>query len=122
MLDANIIAGYRRAIARRGVQVTFQRITGQAPNVTTSEAMVDAIVMDFQVEASVMSINPEGSVTLGDRMVIALTDDLLLQQYPLPVRKNDKILVRGEWLNVETVDPNKRGLAGAVEIHARGAK
>jgi hypothetical protein len=122
MLDSNILSSYRRAIARRGISVTFQRVTGQAPNVVTTTAMVDAIVMNYQVEPGVMNIAPEGGVSLGDRMIIAIQDDLRLQQFPLPVRKNDKVLVNGEWLNVETIDPNKRELAGAIEVHARGSK
>lgn len=126
MIDSAIVAGYRRAIARRGEQVTFERRTGQATGAKTSvqtvSAVVQAIVMNYQVEPSVMPVEPEGSVTLGDKMIIALEADLLLQEFPLPLRKNDKVLVKGDWLNIETLDPSKRGLAGAVEIHAKGSK
>lgn len=122
MRDAAIVAGYRHALARRGQPVTFRRVSGQAPNVTTADAMVEAIVMNYQAAPSVMSSQPAATVTLDDRMVIVIESDLRRQQFPLPVRKNDKIEVNGEWLNVEALDPNKRALAGAIEIHAKGAK
>jgi hypothetical protein len=78
--------------------------------------------MNYQVEPSVMPIEPEGAVTLGDKMIIVLEEDLLLQEFPVPLRKNDKAFVKGEWLNIETLDPSKRGVAGAIEVHAKGTK
>jgi hypothetical protein len=124
--DPNAIQAYRRAIARRGESVTFQRITGQAPNVTIlpppNGATVQAIVMNYQVQPDVMRVDPEGGVTLGDRQIIVLADDLTAAGFPLPLRKNDKAIVQGEVLNVETLDPSKRGIAGAIEVHAKGSR
>jgi hypothetical protein len=58
----------------------------------------------------------------ADRLIIVLSDDLAAKNFPLPLRKNDKALVQGEWLNIENLDPSKRGIAGAIEIHAKGAR
>ncbi len=120
--DVNALAGYRRAIARRPTEVTFQRIGGQAPNVGVTSATVNALVMSYTKEADIMPVHPEGGVTLGDRMIIVLADDLAAQNFPLPLRKNDKAVVAGETLNVETLDPFKRNIAGAIEIQAKGTR
>lgn len=122
MIDPNAVAGYREAIAVRGEAVTFRRKTGQAPNVQEFDAPVMAIVMNYQVQPDVMPVMPEGGVTLGDKMIIVLAADLADKNFPLPLRKNDKALVQGEWLNVETLDPSKRGIAGAIEVHAKGSQ
>lgn len=122
MIEPSAVAGYRRALEARGEQVVFRRETGQAPNVQTVDAVVTAIVMNYQVEPTPMPVEPEGEVTLGDRMIIVLEADLRTREFPLPLRKNDKVFVKGEWLNIETLDPSKRGIAGAIEIHAKGAK
>jgi hypothetical protein len=126
MTDPNALEAYRRAIARRGESVTFQRILGQAPNITIlpapAGATVQAIVMNYQVQPDVMRVDPEGGVTLGDRQIIVLADDLTAAGFPLPLRKNDKAIVQGEVLNVETLDPSKRGIAGAIEVHAKGSR
>jgi hypothetical protein len=124
--DTNALEGYRRAIARRGESVTFQRILGQAPIVTIlpapAGATVQAIVMNYQVQPDVMRVDPEGGVTLGDRQIIVLVDDLTAAGFPMPLRKNDKAIVQGEVLNIETLDPSKRGIAGAIEVHAKGSR
>lgn len=121
-LNTQMVAGYRNAINIRGQEVVFRRIVGQAPTVQNFDAIVQAIVQNYQVEPSLMPVEPEGSVTLGDKMILVLETDLRTQQFPLPLRKNDKVKVNDEWLNVETLDPNKRGLAGCVEVHAKGSK
>lgn len=121
-IDDSIVAAYERAMTRRGETVTFQRITGQAPNVTVTSAVVTALVMSYSPAGQILAVEPEGAVTLGDRMVIVLDRDLRQALFDLPVRKNDKVIVRDETLNIESVDPNKRGLAGAVELRAKGAQ
>lgn len=126
MVDLSAQAAYRRAIARRGESVTFQRISGQAPNRTIlpapAGATVDCMVMNYMAAGDVMAVQPEGGISLGDRMIIVLADDLAHAGFPLPLRKNDKALVQGELLNIENLDPSKRGIAGAIEIHAKGSK
>lgn len=122
MTDPNAVAGYRRAIARRGTAVIFERINGQAPNVGITTATVNGIVMNYAREGDILPLQPEGGVTLGDRLIIVLAADLAAQDFPLPLRKNDKAIVAGEPLNIENLDPFKRNIAGAIEIHARGTQ
>ena len=119
-MDPNALAGYRRALARRGVSVTVRRITGEAPNATTFDATVTALVMDYVPKAPVADVRPEGEITLGARNVIVLADDLAAASFPLPVQKHDKVVVDGEELDVMSVDPNKRGIADAIELVAQG--
>lgn len=114
------LAGYRRAIHARGEFVTVRRISGVAPNATVFNANVRAIVMDYKPQTPVMKVDPEGAVTLGARTIIVLDADLRDASYPLPISKNDKVVVRGEELNIMSVDPNTRNVAGAVEIVAEG--
>lgn len=120
MLDSNIVAGYRRAIARRPTPVIVRRITGVAPNATTDDVCIDGIVTDYIPKAPVANVTPEGAITLGARFVVLLGEDLVAQGFELPVAKNDKVVVGGEELNIMSVDPYKRALAGAIEIVAEG--
>jgi hypothetical protein len=126
MIDANALAGYRRAIARRGQPVIVRRVNGDAPNTATFDARVPAIVMDYVAKQPVAGVKPEGDITLGARNVILLEDDLRQKRFPLPVTKNDKVIVLGiegedEELNIMELDPNKRRIAGAIDIVAEGA-
>ncbi len=125
--DPSILAGYRRAFARRGQPVLVRRVSGDAPNVATFDAAVTAIVMSYTPQPDVMAVKPEGGITQGDRLVIVLADDLANERFPLPVAKNDKIVlldpvsgVQGEVLNVTDPDPYKRALGGAIELKAEG--
>jgi len=120
MRNANALAGYRRAIAARGEPVIVRRINGTAPDVATFDAQVTAIVMDYLPRPPVADVKPEGEVTLGARNIIVLDEDLKRARFPLPITKNDKVVVRGEELNIASVDPSKRGVAGAWDIVAMG--
>ena len=54
-------------------------------------------------------------------MVIVMAGDLASKRFPLPLKKNDKIILEsGEELNVIEVDANKRAVAGAIELKASG--
>lgn len=126
MSDPSILAGYRRALLRRGQPVLVRRVSGDAPNVATFDAAVTAIVMSYTPQPDVMAIKPEGGITQGDRMVIVIADDLATVRFPLPVIKNDKIVLLDasgnpvEVLNVTDPDPYKRALGGAIELKAEG--
>jgi hypothetical protein len=126
MIDTNALEGYRRAIARRGESVTFQRITGQAPNVTVlpagGGATVQAIVTHYQPTSPIGGFAGPDAITEGDRSIIVLSDDLTAAGFPLPLQKNDKVVVQGELMNIERVDPSTRGIAGAWELVALGVR
>jgi hypothetical protein len=138
--DANALAGYRRAIAVRGQLLIVRRITGDPPGaVTTTDAKVSGIVMDYVAKkelAASLELRrgfDEGGITFGARNVIVLADDLTDAGFALPVAKNDKIVLNAdpaqlgngtaagdEELNILSVDPWKRGIAGAIDIVAEG--
>jgi hypothetical protein len=134
MIDPNAVAGYRRALATRGRAVIVRRVSGDAPDITAvANARVHAIVMDYVAKTPVADVKPEGAITLGARNVIVLVADLRALNYPLPVAKNDKVVLNAdesllgtgtqngdEELNIMAVDPYKRGIAGAIEIVAEG--
>lgn len=122
MTDPGVVATYRRALARRGEPVTFRRVTGQAPNAVTFSATVQAMVADYVPQGDVMPIKREGGITQGARKIIVLAEDLALARFPVPLVKNDKVVVGDipAALNVESVDGKKRALAGAVEVVATG--
>jgi hypothetical protein len=118
--DPDAVEAYREAIAERGQRVIVRRVTGQAPNVGIFDADVGAIVMDYIAKPPVSTESPEGAVTLGARNIIVLEADLKAKHFPLPLAKNDKVIVDGEELNVMSADPNKKRIAGAIDIVAEG--
>lgn len=128
--DPAIVAAYSRAFARSSVQVAIKRITGFAPNPTASEtAIVRAIVRDYQpdtmqVAQMGLAATKIGAITEGDRLVIVLACDLAAQRFPLPLKKNDRVLLiaTGDELNVVSIDANKRAAAGAIELKAAGVQ
>lgn len=131
---ANAVAAYRRAIAARGDQrVIVRRISGAAPNTARTDAKVGAIVMDYLPKTPVGGDAAAAAITLGARTVIVIAADLRAARFPLPLLKNDKIVLNpdaaqlgngtaagDEELNIMSVDANKRGVAGAIEIAAEG--
>jgi len=120
MTNVTALAGYRRALNARGEAVIVRRINGDAASTATFDATVIAIVMDYQPKPGVGTDRPEGEITIGARNIIVLNDDLQNRNFPLPITKNDKVVVRGEELNIISVDPSKRGVADAWDIVAMG--
>jgi hypothetical protein len=120
MKDVGAENGYREAIARIGKTVTFVAVRGEAPNVTETEAAVMAIVRDYTPTAP-EAAGHVGAITEGARHIIVLERDLKLKQFPLPIRKNDKIIVDDEMLHIAVAEPHRRGFAGAIDVAAFGA-
>ena len=116
---------YRRTLAAIGQPVTVIRNVGVAPNVTQISAVVQAIVQGYQPDGTSArrtdySDSRMGAITQGDRHIVVLADDLARANFPLPLAKNDKVLVAGELLNVTAVDPNTRYAVGAIDLVAAG--
>ena len=65
-----------------------------------------------------------GGISENDRQIILMTSDLQAARYPLPLRKNDKIIIveTGDELNIIEVDAYKREIAGAIELRAAGVQ
>jgi hypothetical protein len=131
MADAAAVAAYRRALTRAGQSVRVQRWTGQAPNKVVVEAIVMAFVQKYAPDATAVSetnfsASKQGAITQTERHVILLACDLEAAGFPTPmpgnciVKKNDKVVVQGETLNVDDVDPNTRVFVGALDLTVVG--
>ncbi len=78
---------------------------------------------DIAVRARVTGYKPDeigGDIMQGDRKVIVFADDVTFDP---PLRRGDKVVVRGALLNIAVVDDNTRRIAGeliAYELAARG--
>jgi len=122
--DYAMQAATRRALQRTGELVTFQRLTGTAPNVTTLSVSLYANVQGLHPETNEPSqeglpSSKEGAITQTSRRIIVVGSDLSAKGFPLPVKKNDKIvLADGTKCNILDVDAHKRSLADAIEITA----
>lgn len=132
VIDPAINAAYARAFARLGVavSVTFKRATGFAPGaVTTQTATVMAVVRDYNPDTTSVAqtgyaATKIGAITEGDRVIIVMATDLANAAFPLPLKKNDKIIIvdTGDELNIVDVDAYKRAAAGAIELKAAGVQ
>jgi hypothetical protein len=142
LINQTALSGYRRAMAVRGRWVILRRVSGDAPNLARFDALVEAIITGYQSKPDVMSVPREGGITEGARQVLVIEADLAAAHWPLPVGKNDKVVLLGpaatapgqpqatlpdgtpvyeiESLNVISADPYTRAIAGAVEIAAEG--
>lgn len=135
MRDENAVEGFRRALERRGHWVLIRRVSGNAPSSTNLDAEVRAIVTGYKPQQPVGSASGdrEAAITLGARMVLVSAADLKDRRFPLPVKKNDKVVLNDdktklgtgtaggdEELNVMSADPNTRHIAGAIELVAEG--
>lgn len=117
-------AGMRRALAHTGQTVTFRRVSGQAPNVATFDATVTAIFRNYQPTQPIGSSAHNATIKEGYREFIVLEDDLVNAHFPVPLQKNDRIILgfpdSGELFNIVEVDYGKRIFAGAIEGRAVG--
>lgn len=121
-------AAYRRSLERAGEKIEIRRISGVAPNSTFVAAEVTAIVRNYSDDAGAVSresgysMGAIGAITQGSRQVIVMEKDLVERRFPLPLQKNDEIRLfsNDEKLTVQTVDAEKRHIAGAIELMAAG--
>jgi hypothetical protein len=122
MIDPTMLSAHRRAVVRTGERVTIQRISGTAPRTVSFSAEVMANVQAYAPDSTEVSqtgyaATQPGAITQSDRKVIVIAQDLLDQRFPLPIRKNDKIILAdGAKCNVNGVDAHKRSIAGAIEM------
>lgn len=106
---------YRRQIIAHGETITLRR-NNPSPNPPT----------DADVSARVSGFDPEeltGTIQQGDRRVIVLAEDVEAAGWPAPPKRNDKVILRGRTLNVETVDDSTRRIGGtliAYDLVVRG--
>lgn len=120
----------RRGILKVGVPVTFQRLTGYAPNVTLVEAVVTAKVTNVTADTAAetdagISSSETGNISQDDRLILVMAADLAAAGFSLPVAKGDKVIIDGvaaDDLTVIRVDAYKRAMAGAIEVFVAGTE
>ena len=128
MIDGSAEAFTRLGIQLVGIPVTFERVTGFAPNATTISATVIAKVMKYVLDTVTVAetgypASKQGAIRQGDREVLVMAADLATAGFPLPVLKSDRIvLATGDTLSIIAVDANKRAMAGCIEIDAAGVQ
>jgi len=79
-----------------GQTVTLRRLTG-----------TQAIPFDVAVKASIRGYQPDeliGPIQQGDREAIVAPQAMALAGWPLPPKRNDKLIIDGVVTNVEAVE------------------
>jgi hypothetical protein len=114
-----IKASYRRALDAAGETVAIRRYAADVagPHRPWFEVEVSARVTGYGPDELI------GGIVQGDRKLIVLADDLIARQFPLPLRKGDKAIIRGRECNIEAPDDNTRRVQGvliAYELQVRG--
>lgn len=120
MVDSSAQAALRNMIAQIGESVVFQRLYGFDASTTIISANVTARVRGYTPESTEVSqtgygASQVGALTQTDRIVIVVADDLAAAGFPLPVLKNDKvILADGTKATVTMVDAHQRSTSGGI--------
>ena len=108
---------YRRFFDDRGENVLIRRYYGIGNNRSKFEVEVKARVFDYAPQELI------GTIIQGDVKALVLVEDLENKQFPVPILKNDKVIIQGKELNIEAVDRNTRKVMGelmAYELQVRG--
>jgi hypothetical protein len=129
MIDPGAQAFTRLGIQIAGIAVRFERIVGFAPNAATTSASVIAIVRKYALDTVTISetgyaSSKPGAIRQGDREVLVMAADLEAAGFPLPVKKNDRVVIEatGDTFSIITVDAYHRAMAGCIEIEAAGSQ
>lgn len=91
-----------------GEPITIRRYTGSGPNRAFFDATVRGRVMNYRADEIV------GQIQQGDRHVVLLAEDLIAEEFPLPITPSDKCIVRGKELAIISPDDNTRRYAGVL--------
>lgn len=108
---------YRRFLYEVGEKVLIRRYFGIGNNRTKFEVEAQARIVGYK------DVELTGTIIQGDQRVILLQEDLINSQFPLPLVKNDKVVVRGKERNIEYPDGDSRKINGeliAWELQTRG--
>lgn len=129
-IEQNAVAGYRRMLDRIGQRILFRRVNGQAPNTTTQDAVVNAVFRAYQPTTPIGGGAKTAEISEGLREFIVMKEDLAEAGFPLPLQKNDRIILSAsddgpfipgtELFNIIEVDPGTRIIAGAIVGKAEG--
>ncbi len=99
---------YKRMIENHGEWIFLRRYLGSGNNRPKFEAKVRARVFDYT------PVELIGTIIQGDVKIILLTEDLETSQFDLPILKNDKVIVKGKEINIESVDKNTKRIQGEI--------
>lgn len=111
-----VIASYRRACDRH---LEVRRYTGAG----TARPQITAAVMGFVNNYQPHELVAGSGIQQGDRKAIVVVQDLIEKQFPLPLRRADKLLLDGREVNIEAVDDESRRIGDtlvAYELQIRG--
>jgi hypothetical protein len=120
-INENARAAYRRAFKAAGaIPVTFRRVIGQDESATATDIEVHAIFRGYSATAPIGAPAAPHDISEGDRQFIVIEEDLRDAGFPLPLVKNDAIIIGPETFNIVDIDYGTRRIAGAIEGRARG--
>lgn len=97
--------------------VAIRRYSGSGADRPFADTPVLARVVGYEAKELV------DPIVQGDRRLIVYAPDLEDAGFAFPVRKNDKVVIRGKEVNIESPDDNTRRVAGvliAIEMRVRG--
>lgn len=115
-MNAGEAAAARRDINAVGQSVSFRRMTTTMPQTVSNQADVKAAVEGYKPEEL------QNGITQGHRRIIVSILDLQAANWPLPVKKGDRIVLSGgRETTVQTVDPDHREYLGCLDISVSGA-
>ncbi len=127
MADPAAQAAYYNALRVRGIAITLQRVTGDAPNVVVASsvslsAVVTNLTPDGALNAANLTTGGPGSIRLADRSVKVMAEDLTNSGFALPVLQGDQVILpdSSEILTITKVDAYTFRFAGAVELTCAG--
>ena len=128
MTDPGASAFLQQSLALAGLPVTLQRVSGEAPNVTTTfactiNAVVRNLIADTTATAqSGLSAASMGAIEQADRTAIVSALDLTAAGFPLPVARGDQVILpdSAEILNVLRVDAYTRRYQGGIVLTVVG--
>src|SRR5215211_6775027 len=89
-------SAYAAYVNRKGETITVRRRTPGGIVDALARARIDGYTPDELV----------AGINQGDRKVLILAADLTAAGWPVPLKRNDQLFVRGRLLNVEDVDDN----------------
>jgi hypothetical protein len=95
----------RGAIDRLGQVAQLRRLTGTGSNQTWHEVSLRVFARQFRAQEIVAG----SSLQQGDRQVIAHASEIDAAQWPAPPRRDDKLLLEGRLLNVQSVETVRVG-------------
>lgn len=126
-VDRSAQAFHRAAIHRVGSPVQFQRLSGAGVNVVTRSVDAIAALRDAlpnttaPAETGYGASSPD-AISQSDRTLVVMDDELREKGFPMPLAKDDKVLLAdtGDLTTITRVDAAKRRLAGAIEVTITG--